>query len=100
MKNLPDKKTLFYILFALLAASGFAAQAADFDNGKKLYQAHCTRCHGSEVYVRQERIVNNLEELRQRVRQCELATEQAWFEEEIEDVVFYLDKTFYKFSNE
>ncbi len=72
--------------------------AADIENGQTLHKGHCTRCHDTEIYTRPDRIVNNLEELKNRVQQCELTIELAWFEEEVNDVTEYLNSYFYKFG--
>ena len=72
--------------------------AADIANGEKLHQEHCMQCHTPEMYQRENRIVNNFEELNTRVRQCELANELTWFDEEIDDVINYLNVNYYMFQ--
>lgn len=74
------------------------AQAEDMEAGKKLHEEHCTRCHASDIYTREKRIVNTYAELAERVRQCELSNELTWFDEEINAVVDYLDATYYRFN--
>ncbi|MBI1732395.1 MAG: cytochrome c [Gammaproteobacteria bacterium] len=66
-------------------------------SGAELYAAHCTRCHGTEVHVRPQRLVNTLAELRARIQQCELTAELGWFEEEVDAVVKYLNDAYYRF---
>lgn len=73
------------------------AQAVDLDNGKQLYEQHCTRCHTEEIFQRPQRLVNSREQLIERIKQCELSNELTWFEEEIEDVAAWLAQEFYKF---
>lgn len=75
------------------------AFAADIENGKSLYEANCTRCHGSEVFQRSNRMVNTKEQLIERIKQCELSNELTWFEEEITDVSAYLAQEFYRFDD-
>lgn len=77
-----------------------SAGEQEFPTGEELYAAHCTRCHGTEIHARSNRIVNSMNELRNRVRQCELMAEAAWFEEEVEAVVRYLNDAYYGFSRE
>ena len=72
--------------------------AADINNGMMLHEEHCMRCHQPEIYTRPDRIVNNLEQLAKRVRDCELANEMTWFEEDVEDVIAYLNATYYQFG--
>ena len=83
-------------VLALLSVSAWAG-GDDTLSGADLHSAHCTRCHGSEVYQRPQRLVNTYAELRQRVQQCELMAELGWFEEEVEAVAKYLNDTFYRF---
>lgn len=65
--------------------------------GKALYEKNCTRCHGTEVFTRDDRGVKSLEELKSRVKQCSIAAESKWADDEISTVVGYLNKDFYKF---
>lgn len=86
------------LIVLVLPAITANALAADIENGKALHDANCVRCHQAEVYTRENRMVNSYTELYERVRQCEIMAEMAWFEEEIEDVVSYLNETYYKFD--
>lgn len=79
------------LLMILLSGPLFA------DKGKSLYQENCTRCHSTEVFTKADRSVKSLEELKIRVKQCSLASESNWGDEEISIVVDYLNKKFYKF---
>ena len=83
---------------ALVAASG--APAGDAGHGKLLHDQDCSRCHDAAMYTRPQRTVKTFAELRERVQQCELAAELLWFEEDVDDVAAYLDRTFYRFSEE
>ena len=69
----------------------------EFD-GKQLHDANCLSCHKPDIYTRENRIVNNFVQLQERVRQCELANELTWFEEEIDAVITYLNTSFYHFN--
>lgn len=89
---------LRFLIVLILPAITATAFAADIENGKALHDANCVRCHQSEVYTRDNRMVNSYVELHERVKQCEIMAEMAWFEEEIEDVVSYLNETYYKFD--
>lgn len=89
-------KALFVITL-LLASNGLLA--ADFANGKLLHNENCVRCHQSEVYTREKRMVNSYDQLVERIRQCELMAEMTWFDEEIQDVSTYLDQSYYHFSD-
>ncbi len=79
--------------------------AANIEHGKKLHEAHCTACHigmtggdGSLLYTRKNRRINSLDTLENQVRRCESNLELKWFEEDINDVVHYLNTRFYTFT--
>jgi cytochrome c553 len=67
------------------------------DKGKTLYEKSCTKCHGTEVFTREDRGIKSLEGLKSRVKQCSMAAESKWIDAEINEVVQYLNKNFYKF---
>lgn len=66
-------------------------------DGEAIYNKDCTGCHGTEVFTRPDRRINNRADLQNRVRQCSYATGTQWFDEEIIAVTDFLDKNFYKF---
>ena len=76
------------------------AFAIDIDNGMQLHEENCLRCHQPTLYSREKRMVNNLDQLHERVRLCELMLELMWFDEEINDVAAFLNKEYYKFNLE
>ena len=88
-------RTFFVLILPVVSVSSLAA---NIENGEALHNANCVRCHQAEVYTRENRMVNSYTELYERVRQCEIMAEMAWFEEEIEDVVGYLNEIYYKFE--
>lgn len=75
----------------------FAAGAADLKAGQALHDAHCMKCHDSSVYTREDRRVTSLEGLRKQVARCELSLGLTWFDDQRENVVQYLNSTYYKF---
>jgi mono/diheme cytochrome c family protein len=81
-------------------------QAADAEHGKTLHQTHCTSCHigmtggdGSPLYTRKDRRVNSLQGLKKQVRRCETTLELKWFDDDVADVVEYLNTQYYKFPS-
>ena len=67
------------------------------DDGKTLYNNNCTACHGTEVFTRADRRVKDMAGLKKRITQCSYAVEASWFEEEVNAVAGYLNKSFYSF---
>lgn len=90
------------IIFAALslAVTPLLLYAQNEFDGKQLHDANCVSCHTPEIYTRDDRIVNNYRQLQERVRQCELANELTWFDEEIDAVTTYLNNSFYHFDNQ
>jgi len=85
-----------YILSAvllLLPASVFA----DIQHGKKLHDQYCMKCHDNSVYTRKNHFVTDKAALAKQVNRCKLNVGAQWFDEDVADVVNYLNTTFYKF---
>jgi mono/diheme cytochrome c family protein len=83
-------------------APAFSADAAA---GKALHQQHCIACHKrltngkpTSLYTREDRLVTSLDGLRTQVRRCEQNLELRWFNEDIDNVVEYLNQTYYHFE--
>jgi hypothetical protein len=66
---------------------------------RMLYENHCTRCHTSVVHVREKRRADSLRVLEGWVRRWSGEEKLGWSEEEIVDVVDYLNRRYYKFPN-
>jgi hypothetical protein len=96
--NLVNKVVLTNSIILLLLS--LPAHAVDIENGKNLHNENCVRCHQESVYLREDRIVNSFQGLRERISQCELSAELVWFDEEIDDVTAYLNNAFYRFNME
>ena len=94
------KYSLCTLIIIVYSAVPIPGQAVDFEHGRQLHEKNCTGCHSSEVYTREKRMVNNITELQERIRQCELANDLTWFDEDIDAVVAYLNTTYYKFETE
>ena len=67
------------------------------DEGKALYENNCTKCHGTEVFTRDDRGIKSLEGLKSRVKQCNNAVENKLSDDELQSIADYLNKNFYKF---
>lgn len=98
-------KTIYQLLlsvafFSLLIVN---AQAANPAHGKDLHDANCLSCHSSlmggnpnMIYTRSDRRVNSIDGLRNQVTRCKTTVGVPWPEDQIEDVVEYLNNNFYK----
>jgi len=87
-------KLMFILFLTVLTGS---AQAADIDNGEDLHFEYCTGCHGDEVYTREDRKMRDLVQLGKQVPFCQNAVGATWFDDEVDDVIEYLNQTYYHF---
>ena len=83
------------LMILLVAATG---HAADSTKGKSLVEKNCVRCHGSEVYTRNDRRVTTFPGLQKQVQRCEQMLGLTWFDDDIANVVGYLNQQYYKFD--
>ena len=94
---------LFITVLLTLLAAGNVALANDegnteqLDHGKKLHNNHCHKCHTDQVYTRDNRFVKTLNALGKQVRRCKDNTGAAWFDEDTDAVVNFLNTRYYKF---
>ena len=84
-------------LLLLVAGLFLSARAADVDNGDDLHMGECTGCHDSTAYTREDRKVQSLARLGTQVRFCKDNLGVTWFDDEVDDVIAYLNKTYYHF---
>ena len=91
-------KLLLPLIAATLLATTGAVSAADSANGKSLKEQNCMGCHEDAVYTRTDRRVTSLAGLEKQVRRCELTLGLQWFDDDVNDVVAYLNENFYKFK--
>lgn len=79
------------------------SQAANAVHGKDLHDANCQSCHASlmggnanQIYTREDRRVSTVEGLKKQVTRCKTSVGVAWPDDQIDDVVEYLNSNFYK----
>jgi len=94
-------KTLIVVPFAAILSQ--TSLAADPAHGKDLHDANCISCHASlmggdpnVIYTRADRRVNTIDGLHNQVTRCKTPANVAWEEDQIQDVVEYLNTNFYK----
>lgn len=92
-------RILSILLLAGTASFGSAiVQATDLKAGQSLHDANCQKCHDSSVYTRSDRKITSLDGLRKQIKRCELSQGLTWFDDQTEDVVQYLNSSYYKFK--
>ncbi len=94
------QKFIKIILFAFILVLGIQTSvSADASDAAVNIQNKCTRCHDSGVYTRADRKISSLAALGKQVRICNIMTEANWFDDEIDEVVEYLNSAYYKFAH-
>ena len=84
-------------LIATLLLTG-PAIAADIANGKALHDTVCKTCHQADYYTRKDSIIHSSTALTKQVTNCQAGAGENWSTAQIEDVVAYLNATYYKFK--
>lgn len=74
------------------------AQAETFDRGQALYENHCRSCHEEQVHTRETRRATSIGDLHRWVASWSYHAALGWSDEEIADVVDYLDRRYYHFT--
>lgn len=89
---------LFAVVSLAAAAAGWGAESPNLERGRALYENHCVVCHTAQVHRRVQRLPIGEDDLRFIV--AVWATQQGlrWSREEIDDVVYFLDRVHYRFE--
>lgn len=78
--------------------AGTAGLPGDATRGAKWHGAYCTECHDTSVYTRKNRRVNSLNGLIAQVRACSRLPKKPLTPAQVDDVIAYLNKTYYRFK--
>lgn len=96
-----------HVIYALNLLLLFPATlyAEDIERGKSLHDENCTSCHskmypgdGNGIYTRSNRRIETLDGLSIQVNRCKDSLGFKWPEDQIDDLVAYLNKKYYKFK--
>lgn len=85
------------IALIIAAASAFQIAPAAEQPGKALVDRHCQRCHDNSIFTRNDSIIQSWPELQARVEFCDNASQAHMSDAEINQVIDYLNNTYYKF---
>lgn len=83
------------VLWLLQFAAAGAADPADAARGRALYENHCRTCHTEKVHSRPRHPPPDLVELRAIVVRWQRAEQLRWSDQDVADVVEYLNRTRY-----
>src|ERR1700756_1486546 len=107
MSYAPAMKRLDLAFSLILGCAAGAVHADGVSQGRELgREKRCETCHhnktmgdASAIYLRKDRKVTSLEKLKAQVAVCNSDLNLGMFPEEEEQVVEYLDATYYRFSS-
>ncbi len=81
------------------------SQAADIERGRQLQMENCVQCHaamyggdGTTIYVREDRRIDSKAALIKQVKRCKNSMGLPWPTDQIDDLIAYLNQTFYHFK--
>lgn len=97
MKSAALARCLAASLCLFMGAVG-AQTPADIERGRALYENHCQACHTPRVHHRADRLPVNQVELRDIVDRWQREEKLRWSEQDISDVVEYLNRTRYGYG--
>ncbi len=86
-----------WLVLVFLSAFAMQAPAADIENGDDLHFENCTGCHQEKIYTQDNRNVQSMERLGLQVRFCKDTLELTWFDEDVDDVIEFLNQNYYHF---
>ena len=92
------KTPLTVLVTAGLLSISHTTLAIDIKHGESLQKDNCMSCHDDGMYTREDRRVTTMDALRHQVQRCETNLNLAWFPEDVDAVIEYLNTTFYKFK--
>ncbi len=89
-------KHVLALSLALLSAATINAHA-ETHPGKVLIDKECQKCHDNSIYSRPNSIIGSFSQLETRVAFCENASGHSWNDKQRQDVIDYLNSTYYQF---
>lgn len=81
-----------------LSTLASTAPAMDFQRGQDLFEQKCQACHVGHSLADKQDKVKSRAELRRRINSWAAHSGTEWGSGEINDVLFYMDKSFYHFD--
>lgn len=97
------EKLLTVLLLTLLSVTA----QADAKRGKSLHDNNCMSCHigimggvGADMYLRENRRVDSYQRLVKQVNRCNDNLDVPWHNDEVMDVVEYLNLQYYHYKKD
>ncbi len=84
---------------ALAGLPPSAAHAENFGRGQELFDHQCKGCHDDLRLAAKEGKAKTLKDLRNKIASWAEHSGAEWGKSEVDDVLFYMDKSFYHFKD-
>ena len=88
------------LVLAAAVSVALAAAAQTSSRGALLYDTHCIACHTKELHWRERKLATDWASLAAETRRWQRNIGLGWSDEEIDDVVRYLNTTIYRFPDQ
>jgi mono/diheme cytochrome c family protein len=85
------------LLILLMPSAYSASLSGDSAEGRRLFHANCTACHGTDIFTRKDRLVQSLDALKQQLASCTHAAKKEFSASETQNLLKYLNDQFYHF---
>ena len=73
---------------------------ADIEEGKEMFdESNCMECHETSHFKAKKDKVNDYKKLHKIVSMCAFNNDTGWFDDELDDVVKYVNREFYHFKD-
>lgn len=93
------------VISFVFATTAHGQMLGDPANGARIHESICVGCHignfggdGSKIYLREDRRIKTVEGLMAQVEFCNRQIKGHLNDDEINDVIIYLNDNFYKFE--
>lgn len=93
-------KPFIATIISLLITYASPSLAGNAENGKHLFGEQpekCLSCHADPIHFTRADRAADLASIEKWVRQCDVRHNTTWFDDEIKDVVSYLNQTYYHY---
>ena len=87
-----------FLVASVLAADAGAQTSREPSRGELLYSTHCIGCHTTQMHWRQNKTATDWATLRSEVRRWQANNALGWSDDDITEVVRYLNDLFYRFA--
>ena len=86
------------LLFTSLSATAGGDEGDEkYKHGEEAHKNHCYKCHGDDIYTRENSFVKSMDALSKQVVRCKDGNNIPWFDEDTETVIHFVNKKFYNF---